>query len=583
MSHTDTGHEQDGEPAPGDGLRRDACPLCASNRLQFALEHKGYRVERCIDCGFQLINPQPSDEELAAIYSSTYFLGDGTAETAAKIAEMKQATARSYLEVISQYRSGSGGELLEIGCGHGDFLIEAGRMGYSLTGVELAPDAARTAQERVPGAVVHCGLLEDAALPAGKFDVCVLCDVIEHDRDPVRLVRTIQSLLKPDGVLFLATPSLDSWSAKLLRSSWMEYKPEHLSYFNANGTHNLLCNAGYREVLIRPGWKVLTLEYVAHHFKRFPIPLLSPLVGMGIRLVPRKLRERRIPVVASGMMVCARAGKPAKRQKLSVIVPAYNEAGTFDALMQGLLKKQLAGMDIEVVVVESNSTDGTRDLARQFARHPRVKLVLEEQPRGKGHAVRTGLAHATGDFILIQDADLEYDLDDYEALLEPLRRGRTSFVLGARHGGKAFKMRRFNKQRFLSSFLNVGHWLFTTLVNVLFGLRLYDPFTMFKVFRRDCLAGLTFECNRFDFDYEILIKLVRKGYRPLEIPVNYRSRSFKEGKKVSMFRDPLTWIWALARLRLCRIDPLSEIARQRSQAQPSPFLADNKPSASRAA
>jgi glycosyltransferase involved in cell wall biosynthesis len=230
------------------------------------------------------------------------------------------------------------------------------------------------------------------------------------------------------------------------------------------------------------------------------------------------------------------------------------------------------------VVVESNSTDGTRDLARGYGRHPRVKLLLEDRPRGKGHAVRTGLRHATGDFVLIQDADLEYDLDDYEALLEPLRRGQTCFVLGARHGGSTFKIRSFAEQRLLSAFLNAGHWIFTTLVNVLFGLRLNDPFTMFKVFRRDCLAGLTFECDRFDFDYELLIKLVRKGYRPLEIPVNYRSRSFKEGKKVSVFRDPLTWLWVLARLRLTRIDPLREIAVRRREAR-----ADEDPAAARAA
>ena len=88
---------------------------------------------------------------------------------------------------------------------------------------------------------------------------------------------------------------------------------------------------------------------------------------------------------------------------------------------------------------------------------------------------------------------------------------------------------------------------------------------MFKVFRRDCLAGLTFECNRFDFDYELLIKLIRKGYKPIEIPVNYRSRSFKEGKKVSVVRDPLTWLRALLRLRLVSIDPMREIELQRIQ------------------
>lgn len=243
-----------------------------------------------------------------------------------------------------------------------------------------------------------------------------------------------------------------------------------------------------------------------------------------------------------------------RRPVLSVIVPAYNEAATFDALMTPLAAKTLPDIDIEIIIIESNSVDGTREAALKYRDGSRVRVLLEDRPRGKGHAVRAGLAAATGDFVLIQDADLEYDLDDYESLIEPLVSGRASFVLGSRHSGSPWKMRQFSDQRALAAGLNAGHWLFTTLVNVLFGLQLRDPFTMFKVFRRDCLDGLTFECNRFDFDYELLIKLVRKGYRPVEIPVNYRSRSFHEGKKISVWRDPLTWIWVLLRLRFSRIE-----------------------------
>jgi hypothetical protein len=165
---------------------------------------------------------------------------------------------------------------------------------------------------------------------------------------------------------------------------------------------------------------------------------------------------------------------------------------------------------------------------------------------------------------LIQDADLEYDLEDYGVLLEPLVQCREAFVLGSRHTGNTWKIRSFVNQRFLSTFFNGGHWIFTFLVNLLYGLRLKDPFTMYKVFRRDCLYGLRFEFDRFDFDYELLIKLVRKGYAPVEIPVNYRSRSFKEGKKISILRDPATWLWALVRLKFVPIDPLREIERQRA-------------------
>jgi glycosyltransferase involved in cell wall biosynthesis len=282
------------------------------------------------------------------------------------------------------------------------------------------------------------------------------------------------------------------------------------------------------------------------------------------RILPRKMRQRHRRIVASGMMVFSRKAEVQPQQVLSVIVPAYNEAKTFGTLMKILLGKEMTGLQLEIVVVESNSNDGTRELALQYKDHPRVKLILEEQPRGKGYAVRTGLKAATGDYVLIQDADLEYDLEDYDGLLEPLVAGRAAFVLGSRHGGRnVWKMRQFTGQFGLSQFVNLGHWFFATLINVLFSQRLRDPFTMFKVFRRDCLYALEFECNRFDFDFELLIKLIRKGYRPIELPVNYRSRSFKEGKKVRMFQDPLTWLKALAWLRFVKMDPMRRIERTR--------------------
>jgi hypothetical protein len=157
-------------------------------------------------------------------------------------------------------------------------------------------------------------------------------------------------------------------------------------------------------------------------------------------------------------------------------------------------------------------------------------------------------------------------MEDYDSLVRPLVSGRHAFVLGARHGGRnLWKMRQFTGQRGLSSFLNFGHWFFTSLINWLFWKRLRDPFTMFKVFRRDCLYGLRFECNRFDFDYELLIRLMQKGYTPVEIPVNYRSRSFHEGKKVSMWRDPLSWLAALARLRFSKVNTMAEVERQRTE------------------
>lgn len=241
------------------------------------------------------------------------------------------------------------------------------------------------------------------------------------------------------------------------------------------------------------------------------------------------------------------------RQALSVIVPIYNERETVRAALDAILAKQIPGWTLEIILIESNSTDGTREIVAEYRSHPRVKLILEEKPRGKGYAVRTGLAQATGDVVLIQDADLEYDLNDYDVLLAPIATGRQAFVLGSRHGTGGWAIRKFADQPLQALVLNLGHWGFTFLINVSLGVWLRDPFTMYKVFRRDCLDGLTFECNRFDFDWELLIKLIRKGYRPIEIPITYHSRSFKEGKKVSIIRDPITWIFAWAKSRFSRL------------------------------
>ena len=240
--------------------------------------------------------------------------------------------------------------------------------------------------------------------------------------------------------------------------------------------------------------------------------------------------------------------EPGKRT-LSVIVPIYNERATVKQALDAITAKSVPGWNIELIFIESNSTDGTRDIVLSYKDNPRVRIILEDKACGKGHAVRAGFAAATGDVFLIQDADLEYDLDDYELLLSPIGAGRQSFVLGSRHGDGGWAIRTFTDLPVRAFILNCAHWVFTALINVSLGTDLKDPFTMYKVFRRECLQGVTLTCNRFDLDWELLIKLVRNGHKPIEIPITYRSRSFTEGKKVSMFRDPVTWIIAWAKSR----------------------------------
>ncbi|MBI5771398.1 MAG: glycosyltransferase [Verrucomicrobia bacterium] len=533
-------------------LQLDACPVCRGRRTPYAFSVPDARVVRCTDCDFLFLNPQPSDEILRKIYSGEYFCGANDDTMRAHVATLKTATAGSYLDLLRQ-RGVPSGRLLEVGCGDGYQLHAAEGRGYDVVGIEFSEYAAAKARAGLTRGTVLVGDLTTAKIEPESFDVCVLADVIEHVRDPRAFLEHVWRALKPGGAILIATPSTDSWSARVMGGGWMEFKTEHMSYFSRRSLQSLLWQTGFEAVHEEPGRKVVSLHYVAAHFERYPVPLWTPLMRLFTGLIPQSSLEKPRHISGSGMLVFATKGRRAERPLLSIVVPAYNEKATVAEVLSALAAKQIAGLDKEIIVVESNSTDGTRDIVRGYASHPEFRLILEDAPRGKGAATRAGLAAARGDIVLIQDADLEYDLADYELLLEPIVAGRQAFVLGARHGGGGWKIRNFTDQPLHSFLLNGAHWGFTFLINVSLGIWLRDPFTMYKVFRRDCLHGLTFECNRFDFDWELLIKLVRRGYRPIELPVNYRSRSFKEGKKIRMIRDPLTWIAALLKHRVSRL------------------------------
>lgn len=522
--------------------------------MYYAFSVEQSRLVECRDCGHMMLHPPPSEEDLSRIYNEHYWLLDASDEERRHFAELKQATARSYLELVGRCLGRPGGRLLEIGSGAGDLLAAAVDLGYDPTGVEPSESACARARERLGnrGRIV-CGDVGNLT-ERGYYDVCVIADVIEHVQDPRDFLQRVYDLMRPGGVVVIATPSLQSWSARFMRHRWMEFKTEHLHYFSQETLHSLLFQTGLDPIAALPGEKCLSLEYIAAHFRKYPVPIFSFAIRQVARLLPAAIRQALFQVVPSGIISVSVKVPKTARHKLSIIVPAYDEAATLEPVLQSVIQKDLAGLDKEIVIVESNSTDGTRDIVLKYRNQPGVKVILEDRPRGKGHAVRTGLAHATGDFILIQDGDQEYDIEDYDVLLEPLAAGRRAFILGSRHGGRTWKVRQFKGKPFTGALLNFGHWFFKTMVNVVFRLKLDDPFTMYKVFRRDCIAGITFECNRFDFDYELLIKIVRKGYNPIEIPVNYRSRSFSEGKKVSVVRDPWTWVRAIFKFRSAHLD-----------------------------
>ena len=361
------------------------------------------------------------------------------------------------------------------------------------------------------GAIKSCGVKVSHAKSGDyleeSFDACVLFEILGERADPFTQLSMIRQSLNPGGTLMLTIPVSETPNDCKTHNRFNKSPATRRVYFNRHNLTTFLVRCGFRDIVT---WEE----------------------GHGILASCRKADH--VP--------------GDRRSRLSIVLPVYNEVATCKKLIDTVLAKKIEGVEREVVIVESNSTDGSREIVKGYEEHPDVRIVLEDQPRGKGHAVRNGISHASGEILLIQDADLEYDIGDYDALLQPLLTQRRLFVLGSRHKG-GWKMRQFDDRSWLGTVFNLGHLFFTWLINTTCGTQLKDPFTMYKVFHRECLYGLRLEADRFDLDWEIVIKFVRKGLIPREIPVNYISRSFSEGKKVRPLLDPILWLRALVRFR----------------------------------
>jgi len=239
--------------------------------------------------------------------------------------------------------------------------------------------------------------------------------------------------------------------------------------------------------------------------------------------------------------------------KLSILFPVYNEAATVRQMLDQVLAWSMPGVEKELIIIEGNSEDGTRDIVREYEGRPGVSTIYEEKPGGKGAAVRAGIAKVTGDYVLIQDGDLEYKVSDYPKVLEPVLTGEADICFGSRTLSPEthWQFRRFaGFERLYGFVVNLGGVLLTALFNVLYGTSLSDGATMFKVFPAKQLKALKLKSDHFDYDWEIQGKLAKQGLRFAETPIDYKARSRAEGKKIRFWRDGTRVLWAIIRYRL---------------------------------
>lgn len=226
--------------------------------------------------------------------------------------------------------------------------------------------------------------------------------------------------------------------------------------------------------------------------------------------------------------------------KLSILVPVYNERETISEILRRVRAVELEGIEREIIVVDDCSTDGTAEVLEQEARYEETHVFTHQRNQGKGAAVRTALQHATGDILLVQDADLEYDPREYPMLLQPILEDRSQVVYGSRFLGGPRKAMFFWHM--------VGNKLLTFTTNVLYNTILTDMETCYKVFTREVADKLHLRSPRWGFDPEITAQILRQGYRIYEVPISYTGREMWEGKKIS-WRDGFVVLWTLFKYR----------------------------------
>ena len=223
-----------------------------------------------------------------------------------------------------------------------------------------------------------------------------------------------------------------------------------------------------------------------------------------------------------------------RMMRLSVVIPVYNEADTIDEIVR---RVRSAPLEKEVIVVDDGSSDGTQDKLREFEGEADVRVLYHETNQGKGAALRTGIAAATREIIIIQDADLEYDPQEYPRLVQPIMDGKADVVYGSRFTGG-------DSHRVLYFWHYMGNKLLTFLSNCMTNLNLTDMETCYKVFRREIIQSITIEEDRFGFEPEITAKVSRLHCRIYEVGISYSGRTYEEGKKIN-WRDGLRAIWCI--------------------------------------
>ena len=483
------------------------------------------RIVSCLNCGFKYVNPR---DEAGRIFSRYAQLEDGLYLSEEK---GRRITARLILKQISRYKRK--GRFLDIGCATGFLLDEARKQDWDVEGVELSKWAVNYAKEKL-GLKVFRGYLNEANFPAKYFDAIVLTDVVEHVIDPRGLMEEIRRILKPDGVLYISTPDIDSLLSRLLKARWWGIQHAHLYYFSRNSLTRLLDAGGFRVRKCSSYVRVFSLYYWGMRlrgYNKILYSIFSPLLNSRLKYMLFKVsfhdqialivqRKRSLSFIAEDEK---KDILPVVKKKTIVVLPAYNAAKTLGITIRDIPKDLVD----DIILVDDASSDNTVELAKELG----LKVFVHNKTFGYGANQKTCYKKALemgAEIIVMVHPDYQYDPKIIPNLIEPIQKGVADAVFGSR------MMKGGALEGGMPLWKHNTNILLTAIENIALGTYLTEYHSGFRAYSSKYLNTANFMSNsdNFIFDNEIVAQGIYHCLKIEEIPI--RTRYFDEASSIKL-------------------------------------------------
>lgn len=530
-------------------LRQTRCNLCGSNN--YAVVYKAYsgdiaaelktykisdhsvgkplRIVKCQKCGLIYVNPKPP--VISLVHNYVNMVDNVYIEEEAG----RRLSAQSILRILKRFKKK--GRLLDIGCASGFLLDEARKKGWQVYGVELSTWAVDYATKKLSLDNIFQGVLKNADYPDNYFDAIVMKDAIEHLTDPRGTLIEIRRILKPDGILCVNTPNIDSLVSRILRARWWGIKQSHLYYFSRDTLHKMLNTTGFVPVKTKSHSRVFSLKYWVSRFKVYNQAIYKLLIF----LIDRKIITNRLFCINAGDQIEVYARKARKlkyieelerapsvtlkkKMKVVAVLPAFNAAKTLRKTIADIPKESVD----DIILVDDASRDNTAHIAKNLG----IKVFVHKKNRGYGANQKTCYEKALADgadIVVMVHPDYQYDPRIIPQLIEPVKSGRADAVFASR------MMKGGALEGGMPLWKHNANILLTAVENVIFGTFLTEYHSGFRAYSANLLRTVKFELNSdgFIFDTEIIAQILLNNFKIEEIPI--KTRYFDEASTIRLF------------------------------------------------